>query len=79
MIKVCEVQSSYPSHPRNTFLTLPLAQIWGAELASGRGTLPFPLFPPSTPAFLVPSHPPSLAAAGSRKKYIHAHYLKTHF
>lgn len=75
MIKVYEVQSSYPSHPRDTFLNLSLAQIWGAELASGRGTLPFPSFPPSTPAFLVPSHPPSLPRCCWLQKEIHTYTL----
>lgn len=69
MIKVYEV----PPLPHADHLPqAALPQIWGAELASGRRTLPFPSFPPSTPASPVPSHPPSLAAAApERNTYIH--------
>lgn len=72
MAEVYKVPRSYPSYPWATFPKLPLPQIWGAELASGRRTLPFPSFPPSTPASPVPSHSPSLAAAApERNTYIH--------
>lgn len=57
MTKVDEVPRSYPSHPWTTFPKLPLPQIWGAELASGRRTLPFP---PSLPPPQLPQSPPTL-------------------
>lgn len=51
-----EILRFYPSHPGTTFPRLPLPQIWGAELASGR-TLPFP---PSLPVSQLPQSPPTL-------------------
>lgn len=56
MTEVYKVPRSYPSYPWATFPKLPLPQIWGAELASGR-TLPFP---PSLPPPQLPQSPPTL-------------------